>query len=217
MEKKCLKPPTSHGFQDPEVRLDAWWLQNSKMPKISIWASSWCLAGSPVGSDDLGSSCRRKNASGRLAFWGISMFDVFRDCETIHWLVVYLWKIWVCQLGWLTIPNMMGKIIQSCSSHHQPVYQAGYLPPNRHPPRRHVDAQTEAPREGLHQPLRHVAALRQPLIGLADPRRRGAWRMAWRRNQGSRGGKGVPGNHQKHIWIYMMYVAQKIDWTHKKE
>jgi hypothetical protein len=39
------------------------------------------------------------------------------------------------------------------------------------PPRRHVDAQTEAPREGLHQPLRHVAALRQTLISLADPRR----------------------------------------------
>ena len=80
-----------------------------------------------------------------------------------------------------------------------------------------MDAQTEAPREGLHQPLRHVAALRQPLIRLADPRRRKKTdSMAWRRNKKGFGAGRGNGNHPKHygfiyIYIYMMYVAQKID------
>ena len=95
------------------------------------------------------------------------------------------------------IPNMMGNLPVTTNQLTRPGTFPQPPPTSTDPPpRRHVDAQTEAPREGLHQPLRHVAALRQPLIRLADPRRRNAWRMAWRRNQG--GGKGVPGNHQKH-------------------
>lgn len=32
-----------------------------------------------------------------------------------------------------------------------------------------MDAQAQATREGLHEPLRHVASLRESLISLADP------------------------------------------------
>ena len=45
-----------------------------------------------------------------------------------------------------------------------------------------MDAQTEAAREGLHQPLRHVAALRQPLVRLADP---------WANDEGEKGEGGM--------------------------
>ena len=123
-EKTCLKPPTSHGFQDPEVRLDAWWLQNSKMPKISIWASSWCLAGSPVGSDDLGSSgCGKTPVEGWL--FRASVCSMFSDTvkQSTGWWYTYPSEKYEFVSWDDEIPNMMGKIIQSCSSHHQPVHK----------------------------------------------------------------------------------------------